>query len=68
MHQIAKNYAAMKENRVTGEHEGQRSGGAVVNDMPGACQSRGVTELQREKGPTRNWINSHQKRLIYQAF
>ena len=27
----------------------QRSGGAVVNDMPVACQSRAVTEPQREK-------------------
>jgi hypothetical protein len=24
--------------------------------MPGACQSRGVTEPQREKGPARNQI------------
>ena len=29
----------------------QRSGGAVVNDMPVACQSRAVTEPQREKAP-----------------
>ena len=28
----------------------QRSGGAVVNDMPGACQSRAVTEPQRDAG------------------
>ena len=27
-----------------------------MNDMPGACQSRGVTEPQREKGPARNQI------------
>ena len=32
-----------------GELEGQRSGGAVVNDMPVACQSRAETEPQREK-------------------
>ena len=44
----------MKDNRAAGELEGERSGGAVVNDMPGACQSRGVTEPQREKGPARN--------------
>ena len=27
---------------------GSGSGDAAVNDMPGACQSRGVTEPQRE--------------------
>ena len=29
-------------------HLRQRSGAAEVNDMPGACQSRGVTEPQRD--------------------
>ena len=28
--------------------KGSGSGDAAVNDMPGACQSRGVTEPQRE--------------------
>ena len=37
------------DKRAAGELEGQRSGGAVVNDMPVACQSRAVTEPQREK-------------------
>jgi len=32
-----------------GELEGKRSGAAGVNDVPGARQSRGVTEPQREK-------------------
>ncbi len=32
----------------SGEGEGQRSGRAVVNDTPGACQSREVTEPQRD--------------------
>ena len=41
----------MENDRAAGEVEGQRSGGAVVNDMPGACQSRAVTEPQREKAP-----------------
>ena len=36
-------------NRAAGEHEGKRSVAAVVNDMPVACQSRSVTEPQREK-------------------
>ena len=35
-------------DRAAGELEGQRSGAAVVNDMPVACQSRGVTEPQRD--------------------
>ena len=37
------------DNRAARELEGERSGGAVVNDMPVACQSRAVTEPQREK-------------------
>ena len=32
------------DNRAAGELEGQRSGAAGVNDVPGARQSRGVTE------------------------
>ena len=45
-----------KDNRAAGGFEGQRSGGAGVNDMPGACQSRAVAEPQREKPPARNQI------------
>ena len=50
-----------------GELEGERSGGAGVNDMPGACQSRAVTEPQREKAHLK-LDYSHQKGLSYQAF
>ena len=35
--------------------------------MPGACQSRAVTEPQREKARLK-LDYSHQKRLSYQAF
>ena len=34
---------------------GQRSGGAVVNDMPVACQSRAVTEPQRDSPQCAHW-------------
>jgi len=38
-----------------------------VNDMPVACQSRAVTEPQREKARLK-LDYSHQKCLIYQTF
>ena len=33
----------------------KRSGDAVVNDSPVGCQSRGVTEPQRDGGPRQRW-------------
>ena len=51
-------------DRAAGELEGQRSGAAVVNDMPVACQSRGVTEPQRER-PASNPIARRSTRLVY---
>ncbi len=42
------NSRQLKDIRAAGELEGQRSIGAGVNDMPAACQSRAVTEPQRD--------------------
>ncbi len=41
-----------KYNRAAGELEGQRSGGAGVNDMPAACQSR-APDIRRTQSPIR---------------
>ena len=51
---LPRNHSSIRANK-TIHYEpsphGQRSVAAGVNDMPGACQSRGVTEPQRDGGP-----------------
>ena len=46
---LSKNLASVSDDRAAGELEGQRSDAAGVNDTPGACQSRSVTEPQRDQ-------------------